>query len=95
MINDEFEDYDCIFLVIDDINSLSQQEEFVNWCKRFVDTIEVDNSFDLPLYILFAGYPEKFDNLVLQVLSFGRIFHYEEISSLENSDVREFFINVW
>lgn len=54
LINSEFEDYDCIFLVIDDINGLSDQEEFVNWYKRFADTIEVDDSFDLPLYILFA-----------------------------------------
>ena len=95
LINDEFNDYDCIFLVIDDINGLSQQEEFVNWYKRFADTIEVDNSFDLPIYILFAGYPEKFDNLVLQDLSFGRIFHHEEINNLENTDVREFFINAF
>ena len=92
---EEFEDYDAIFLVIDDINGLSEQEEFVNWYKRFADTIEVDNSFELPLYILFAGYPEKFDNLVLEDLSFGRIFHYEEISSLEDSDVKEFFINAF
>ena len=91
----EFDNYDCIFLVIDDINGLSNQKEFVNWYKRFADTIEVDNSFELPLYILFAGYPEKFENLVLQDLSFGRIFHYEEITSLEDSDVREFFINAF
>ena len=95
LINNEFENYDCIFLVIDDINGLSQQEEFVNWYKRFADTIEVDNSFDLPLYILFAGYPEKFDNLVLQDLSFGRIFHHEEINSLEDSDVSEFFVTAF
>ena len=49
----------------------------------------------MPLYILFAGYPEKFDNLVLQDLSFGRIFHHEEINNLENTDVREFFINAF
>ena len=92
---EEFEEYDCIFLVIDDINGLSEQEEFVNWYKRFADTIEVDSSFELPLYILFAGYPEKFDNLVLQDLSFGRIFHHEEISNLEDDDVCEFFINTF
>lgn len=95
LIKGEFDEYDCIFLVIDDINGLSEQEEFVNWYKRFADTIEVDDSFDLKLYILFAGYPEKFDNLVLQDLSFGRIFHYEEISNLEDADVREFFINAF
>ena len=91
----EFDDKDCIFLIIDDINGLSQQEEFVNWYKRFADTIEVDDSFDLPLYILFAGYPEKFDNLVLQDLSFGRIFHHEEITNLEDSDVCQFFVNAF
>ena len=95
LINGEFEDYDCVFLIIDDINGLSDEEEFVNWYKRFADTIEVDNSFNLPLYILFAGYPEKFDNLVLQDLSFGRIFHHEKIGNLEDNDVREFFINVF
>ena len=92
---EEFDDYSCIFLVIDDINGLSEQEEFVNWYKRFADTIEVDDSFQMSLYILFAGYPEKFDNLVLQDLSFGRIFHHEEISNLEDEDVREFFINAF
>ena len=95
LINDEFKEYDCIFLVIDDINGLTKQKEFVNWYKRFADTIEVDNSFDLPLYILFTGYPEIFDSLVLEELSFGRIFHYEEISNLENDDVREFFIDAF
>ena len=95
LINDEFKEYDCIFLVIDDINGLTKQKEFVNWYKRFADTIEVDNSFDLPLYILFTGYPEIFDSLVLEELSFGRIFHYEEISNLENNDVMEFFIDTF
>ena len=95
LINKEFADYDCVFLVIDDINDLSAQSEFVNWYKRFADTIEVDNSFNLPLYILFTSYPEKFDSLVLEELAFGRIFHYEEIGSLEDSEVREFFIDTF
>ena len=95
LINEEFGDYDRIFLVIDDINGLSEQEEFVNWYKRFADTIEVDDSFNLPLYIMFAGYPEKFVCLVLQDLSFWRIFHHEEINNLEDADVREFFVNAF
>ena len=33
---EEFKDYDCIFLVIDDINGLSDEEEFVNWYKDLV-----------------------------------------------------------
>ena len=91
----EFKDYKCVFLVIDDINGLTDEEEFVNWYKRFADTIEVEKSFEMPLYILFTGYPEKFDSLVMNEMSFGRIFHYEELSILEDKDVREFFINAF
>lgn len=81
-----------IFLIIDDINGLSESNEFVDWYKSFVDSIEV-NQFNLPLYVLFAGYPEKFDNLVRLEPSFGRIFNHEKIQSLNDHDVKEFFID--
>ena len=79
-----------IFLVIDDINGLSESENFVNWYKRLSDTIAVER-FNLKLYVLFAGYPEKFDNLMNIEPSFSRIFHYEEIGSLDNTEVEKFF----
>ena len=41
-----------VFLIIDDINGLSESKKFVDWYKRFADTIEVNrNDFHLPLYI--------------------------------------------
>lgn len=84
-----------VFLIIDDINGLSESKKFVDWYKGFADTVAVDNSLNIPLYILFAGYPEKFDNLVLEEESFGRIFHYENISNLDDEDVKEFFIDTF
>lgn len=80
-----------VFLVIDDINGLSESLDFVNWYKRFADTIEMDTDINLKLYVLIIGYPEKFNNLVLKEQSFGRIFHYEEIGLLNDDEIKEFF----
>ena len=79
-----------IFLIIDDINGLSESNEFVNWYKRFADSIEMED-YNIPLYILLASYPEKFNTLVNQDESFARIFHYDNIDYLESSEIKEFF----
>lgn len=83
-----------IFLVIDDINGLSESKKFVDWYKNFSDTIAV-NDLNLKLYILFAGYPVKFDNLVYQEPSFGRIFNQENLENFSDSEIREFFIETF
>lgn len=81
-----------VFLIIDDINGLSESKKFVDWYKLFADTIEVNRGdFNLPLYVLFAAYPDKFDSLVYEEPSFGRIFHYDEIDRLSDLEVKEFF----
>lgn len=82
-----------VFLVIDDINGLSESKRFVNWYKSFADTVEVNNDLNLKLYVLFAGYRDKFNNFVHFEPSFGRIFHYENLGSLSDFEIREFFIN--
>lgn len=79
-----------IFLIIDDINGLSESKEFADWYKKFADSIEMEN-YTIPLYVLLAGYPEKFKNLVNQDESFSRIFHYDNIDYLSNDEVTEFF----
>ncbi|WP_299526326.1 ATP-binding protein [uncultured Methanobrevibacter sp.] len=79
-----------IFLIIDDINGLSDSKEFVNWYKRFADTIEMRN-YNIPIYILIAGYPEKFQNLVNHDESFARIFHYDDIDYLSENEITDFF----
>lgn len=84
-----------IFLIIDDINGLSESKKFVDWYKSFADTIAVDKNYNIPLYLLLASYPEKFDKLVLQEESFGRIFNFENLNSLSDEEVKEFFIDTF
>lgn len=90
-IYDEFgRDKKGILIVIDDINGLSDSEEFVHWYKRMADTIQVSH-IDLPVYFLLAGYPEKFYNLTRLDESFGSIFAYDKLDRLSNKEVLEFF----
>lgn len=84
-------EYDSMFIVIDDINGLSESKEFVDWYKQFADTVAVDNSHNLPVYFLLEGYPEKFDNLVELEPSFGRIFHYADVDILSDDEIKSFF----
>ena len=79
-----------IFLIIDDINGLSESKEFVDWYKKFADSIEMKD-YNIPLYILLAGYPEKFNSLVNRDESFSRIFHYNHIDYLNSKEITEFF----
>lgn len=79
-----------IFLIIDDINGLSESKEFVDWYKKFADSIEMKD-YNIPLYILLAGYPEKFNSLVNQDECFSRIFHYNHIDYLNSKEITEFF----
>jgi len=82
-----------IFLIIDDINGLSNSSDFANWYKQFTDTLEADLDYNIPLYVLLVSYPEKFDALVVKEPTFGRIFHYEQLSKLSNEEVKKFFID--
>lgn len=84
-------EYDAMFIVIDDINGLSNSREFVDWYKQFADTVAVDESYQLPVYFLLEGYPEKFDDLVELEPSFGRIFHYADVGLLDDDEIKNFF----
>lgn len=84
-------EYNSMFIVIDDINGLSESKEFVDWYKQFADTIAVDNSYNLPVYFLLEGYSEKFDDLVELEPSFGRIFHYADVNILSDDEIKSFF----
>ena len=94
-LNQAYEDlkkhYNGMFIVIDDINGLSKSREFVDWYKRLADTIIVDKHYQVPVYFLLIGYPEKFDNLVELESSFGRIFQYSHIGELTNEEVNDFY----
>ena len=45
----------------------------------------------MPVYFLLAGYPEKFEALVVHEESFGSIFHFDSIDCLSDDEVIEFF----
>ena len=94
-LNQAYEDlkehYNGMFIVIDDINGLSKSREFVDWYKRLADTLIVDKHYQVPVYFLLIGYPEKFDNLVELESSFGRIFQYGHIDELTNEEVNDFY----
>lgn len=67
-----------IFLIIDDINGLSETKEFVNYYKRFADSVEMKD-YHIPLYILLTAHPKNYNSLVIQDESFSRIFHYDNL----------------
>ena len=93
---EDFKDnYQSMFIVIDDINGLSESKEFVDWYKEFADTVAVDKSYQLPVYFLLEGYPDKFDNLVELEPSFGRIFHYADVDLLDENEVKSFFVDTF
>ena len=70
----QFKDNDGLFIIIDDINGLSDTPEFANWYKSFADTMatSIDKA---PIGMMLTGYPEKFNKLYEHNQSITRIFH--------------------
>ena len=70
----QFKDKDGLFIIIDDINGLSDTPEFANWYKSFADTMatSIDKA---PIGMMLTGYPEKFNKLYEHNQSITRIFH--------------------
>ncbi|MBQ9160337.1 MAG: hypothetical protein IJ672_08235 [Methanobrevibacter sp.] len=72
-------DYNGLFLIVDDINGLSKTPEFPNWYKRLAETIDFgDEKF--PIVFALVSCRENFDKLTEHNPSFSRIFHYIEIN---------------
>ncbi|RPF51008.1 MULTISPECIES: ATP-binding protein [Methanobrevibacter] len=89
-----FKDKDGLFIVIDDINGLSETPDFANWYKSFVDTLatSVDNA---PICIMLTGYPEKFIKLHEQNPSVNRIFHVHELNRLDDDEIKNFYTDIF
>ena len=92
-IYDEFpkDKQNGILIIIDDINGLSKSREFADWYKKLADTLAVSNHYNLPVYFLLAGYPERFNALVVHEESFGSIFNFDFIDCLSDDEVIVFF----
>lgn len=79
-----------LFIVLDDINGISETPEFANWYKSFVDDVAT-HYMDFPTIIMPIGIPEIRDVLSEHQPSLMRIFRVVDIDKLSDKDVNEFF----
>lgn len=89
---DNFDNERGLFLVIDDINGLSQSSEFANWYKSFADTLSTTFEGKIPLVIMLTSHPKVVRRLYDHNPSFNRIFIYRPLDFLDKSEVEDFFI---
>ena len=73
-ICDNLDIYDGIFIIIDDVNGLSETPEFANWYKALFETLEFYEKY-VPMAFTLVSYPAKFDQLCEQNSSFSRMFN--------------------
>lgn len=90
----QFKDKDGLFIIIDDINGLSDTPEFANWYKSFADTMatSIDKA---PIGMMLTGYPEKFNKLYEHNQSITRIFHTQELLGLSNNEIKNFYRDIF
>ena len=79
-----------LILTLDDINGLTQKEEFANWYKGFSDGVSMKN-LKLPISILLLTTPIQRERLYELQPSLMRIFRPIEIDRLSDDEVNEFF----
>lgn len=79
-----------LFIVLDDINGISETPEFANWYKSFVDDVATHYT-DFPAFIMPIGIPEIRDMLSEHQPSLMRIFRVVDIDKLSDKEVNEFF----
>ncbi|MCU0637668.1 MAG: ATP-binding protein [Methanothrix sp.] len=83
-----------LFIVLDDIDTISKTPEFANWYKSFVD--KVATHFDyFPISIMLIGLPEFRDNLSRNQPSLMRVFRVVEIEKLQENEVKDFFLRAF
>jgi hypothetical protein len=80
-----------LFIILDDINGLTENPRFADWYKSFEDTAQVKYTENLPVFMMVVGYKEKWDALGKHNESVLRIFRKSDIELLSNYDVRYFF----
>lgn len=90
----ELKDKKGIFIVIDDINGLSDTPDFANWYKGLFETLYFDEEV-IPVSFSLVSYQDKFEKLCDQNLSFSRIFNLIEIDHLDDEDIKEFYLDTF
>lgn len=79
-----------MFLILDDINGLSNSPEFANWLKSTVDEIAV-SGHDANLCILFVGLEERRQELIAQQPSLDRVFELIRIAPWSDDEAASFY----
>lgn len=87
-----FDEGKGLFIVIDDINGLSQTPDFANWYKSFADTLSTTFNTPIPLVMMLTSHPKVVKLLYKHNPSFNRIFVYRPIGFLQKNEVKDFFI---
>lgn len=87
-----FDDNRGLFIVIDDINGLSETPDFANWYKSFADTLATTFDTPIPLVMMLTSHPKVVKRLYNHNPSFNRIFIYRPIGFLQKNEVNDFFI---
>ena len=90
----ELKDKKGIFIVIDDINGLSDTPDFANWYKGLFETLYFDEEV-IPVSFSLVSYQDKFEKLCNQNPSFARIFNLIEIDHLDDEDIKEFYLDTF
>ena len=91
-ILNNFDDNRGLFIVIDDINGLSETLDFANWYKSFADTLATTFKRPVPLVMMLTSHPKIVKKLYKHNPSFNRLFIYRPIDFLQENEVKEFFI---
>lgn len=81
-----------MFLILDDINGLSNSHEFANWIKSTVDEIAV-SGHGANLCILFVGLEERRQELIAQQPSLDRVFELIRIAPWSDEETISFYRN--
>lgn len=82
-ISEGLKDKKGIFIVIDDINGLSDNLGFANWYKALFETLYFDEE-DIPISFTLISCSNKFEELCNQNPSFTRMFNLIELDYLDD-----------
>ena len=84
-----------LFIVIDDINGLSETPDFANWYKSFANSLATNYNEPIPLIMILTSHPKVSKALYKHNPSFNRIFTYRKINLLKKEEVETFFMNTF
>ncbi|RAP43610.1 MAG: hypothetical protein BZ135_09185 [Methanosphaera sp. rholeuAM6] len=80
-------------IVIDDVNGLSQTQDFANWYKSLADTLALTDHYGkTKVAFILTSYPDKLNKLHEHNPSFSRIFHHYDLPELNEDEIREFYM---